>query len=225
VRDVSVLAANVLHGRADTGDLAALIAREAPDFVVLPEAGADFRDKLMPLLDVLGYRSWVAGGPGIPDGYDVTLLVATRAGDVRVRPATGMRLPHLEATGGILGDRTLYAVHTTAPMSRRRTARWRRELDLVATWCRARVAPIVAGDFNATLDHSDLRAATAGCSDAAAQRGQGLVPTWPTWMPDWIGPQIDHVFATNPIAAESFAVREVTGSDHRAVITRLRVPG
>jgi hypothetical protein len=29
---------------------------------------------------------------------------------------------------------------------------------------------------------------------------------------------------TNPIAAEDFAVRELAGSDHRAVVVRLRVP-
>jgi endonuclease/exonuclease/phosphatase (EEP) superfamily protein YafD len=43
-------------------------------------------------------------------------------------------------------------------------------------------------------------------------------------MPDWFGAQIDHVFFTSPIAAEDVAVRELTGSDHRAVVVRLRVP-
>jgi hypothetical protein len=108
--DVTVLSANVLHGRADTGLLAAMVAAERPDFVVLPEAGGDFRDKLMPLLDGLGYRAWVASGGGPRDGDDITVLVGERAGDVRVRSAGGMRVPHLEVTGGILGARTLYAV-------------------------------------------------------------------------------------------------------------------
>lgn len=60
-----------------------------------------------------------------------------------------------------------------------------------------------------------------GCSDAAAQRGHGLVPTW---LPDWLGQQLDHVLATDPIVAEHFAARESSGSDHRAVIVRLRLP-
>lgn len=38
------------------------------------------------------------------------------------------------------------------------------------------------------------------------------------------GPQIDHVLATEPIVAETFEVRELAGSDHRAVLTRLRIP-
>jgi endonuclease/exonuclease/phosphatase (EEP) superfamily protein YafD len=220
--DVTVLSLNVRHGWADTGDLAALIAREAPDFVVLPEAGTDFRDKLMPLVDGLGYRSWVAAGPGLPDGDDVTLLAAERTG-VRVRSATGLKLRHLEATGGILGGHTLYAVHLTAPMSRGRTARWRRELDLVGTWCRAPLAPIVAGDFNASFDHPPLQAALGGCRSAADGTGQGLVGTYPAALPRPLGIQIDHVLVPADAATTRFAVLDVAGTDHRAVLARIRL--
>jgi endonuclease/exonuclease/phosphatase (EEP) superfamily protein YafD len=84
---------------------------------------------------------------------------------------------------------------------------------------------VLAGDFNATLDHSAFRAATEGCTDAGAERGQGLVPTWPTRTPGWLGVQIDHVLSTGGIHAESFAVYPLPGSDHRAILARLRVPG
>jgi endonuclease/exonuclease/phosphatase (EEP) superfamily protein YafD len=118
-------------------------------------------------------------------------------------------------------------VHTAAPVDHRRTARWLRDLALVERWCHGPVAPIVVGDFNATLDHSVLRDAIAGCGDAGAQTGEGLVPTWgPTQrFRDLLGPQIDHVIANNGITAESFHVHDIAGSDHRAIITRLRVPG
>ena len=114
--EITILAANVLHGRADPGALTTLIERSAPDFVVLPEAGPDFRDKLMPPLEILGYRSWVSTEPGTVDGRSVTLLAGPRAGDLRVRAASAMHLAHLEATGGLLGGRTLYAVHPMAPV-------------------------------------------------------------------------------------------------------------
>jgi hypothetical protein len=32
------------------------------------------------------------------------------------------------------------------------------------------------------------------------------------------------VFATEPIVAEQFEVRDIPGSDHRAVVARLRLP-
>jgi endonuclease/exonuclease/phosphatase (EEP) superfamily protein YafD len=223
--DVTVLAANVLHGRADTGLLAAMVAAERPDFVVLPEAGGDFRDKLMPLLDGLGYRAWVASGGGRRDGDDVTVLVGERAGDVRVRSAHEMRAPHLEVTGGILGPRTLYAVHPTAPMSRRSTAWWHRELAIVSRWCAGPVAPLVAGDFNATLDHPAFRAALGRCRSAAAGTGRGLVGTFPAGFPTWLGIQIDHVLVPEDAVTTRFEVLDLPGSDHRAVLARVRLPG
>jgi endonuclease/exonuclease/phosphatase (EEP) superfamily protein YafD len=223
--DLSILTFNVLNGRADTGELATLIAREAPHFVVLPEAGTDFRDKLMPLVETLGYRSWVSTGPRVKDGQGVTLLVASRAGDVQVRSGTGMRLRHLEATGGILGRRSLFAVHTAAPVNRPRTARWLRDLALVEQWCHAPVAPIVVGDFNATLDHSAFRAALGGCRSAAMGTGKGLVGTYPSSAARWAGIQIDHVLVPAGTVTTGFEVLDVEGTDHRGVLARLRLPG
>ena len=83
---------------------------------------------------------------------------------------------------------------------------WESDLALLAQWCAGPTPAIVAGDFNATLDHSAFRAGTTGCIDAAEQRGAGLIPTWadpdrPEMRP--IGPQIDHVLATNGISAET----------------------
>ena len=222
--ELVVLTANVLHGRADTGELAALIARESPAFVVLPEAGTDFRDKLMPLVDGLGYRSWVSTAAGVPDGPSVVLLVADRAGEVRVRRATGMRLPHLEASGGVLGARRFFAVHTTAPMGRGRTAWWRAELELIGRWFRGDVAPIVVGDLNATFDHPELRSAVGGHRSAAAGTGRGLAGTYPSALPRWLGIQIDHVLVPAGSLTTRFAVFDVAGTDHRAVLARVRLP-
>jgi endonuclease/exonuclease/phosphatase (EEP) superfamily protein YafD len=223
--DVTVLTANVWHGQADTGALAALVADERPHFVVLPEAGADFRDKLMPLLAGLGYRAWVASGGGPRDGDDVVLLVGDRAGDVQVRQARGMRVPHLEATGGILGARTLYAVHPTAPMSQRSTAWWHDEMALIGSWCAGPVAPLVAGDFNATFDHPALHTALGRCRSAADGSGSALTGTFPAGVPRWLGIQIDHVLVPAEAVTTRFDVLDLAGSDHRAVLARVRLPG
>jgi endonuclease/exonuclease/phosphatase (EEP) superfamily protein YafD len=222
--DLLVLTANVLHGRGDTGALAGVIARESPHFVVLPEAGTDFRDKLMPLLAGLGYRSWVSTAADVRDGPSVVLLVAEHAGDVRVRRGTGMRLPHLEATGGVLGARRFFAVHATAPTGRGRTAWWRAELELIGRWYDGGVPPIVVGDLNATFDHSELRSATGGCRSAAEGTGQGLVGTYPSALPRWCGIQIDHVLVPDGSVTTRFAVLDVPGTDHRAVLAQVRLP-
>jgi len=220
---VTVLSANVFTGRADTGLLAALIEREEPDFVVLPEAGCDFRDKLLPLVAHLGYRGWAATPPGVPDIMGVVLLAGPRAGRVQVQPGADLRYRHVRATGGVLGRRTLFAVHTTAPRNPRLASRWRRDLGVVGRWTRATPAPIVAGDFNATLDNAPLRAALGGCVPAAGGC-RALVGTYPAGLPRWFGIRIDHVLVPADTTVVEVCVHDVGGSDHRAVVARLVLP-
>jgi hypothetical protein len=219
-----ILNLNVLRGGADTGELATVIAREAPDLVVLPESGTAFRDKLMPLVDDLGYRSWVSVGPEVRESRGITLLASRIAGDLQVESGDDLRCRHLRATGGVLGRRSLFAVHATAPRDRERAIAWRDDLAVVSRWCRADVAPIVAGDLNATLDHSALRAALHGCRSAATGTGRGLAATYPSSLPRALGIQIDHILVPSATTTSRFEVLDVLGSDHRAVLARIRLP-
>jgi endonuclease/exonuclease/phosphatase (EEP) superfamily protein YafD len=220
---LTVLSANVFTGRADTGLLAELIERVEPDFVVLPEAGCDFRDKLLPLVAHLGYSGWAATPPGMADILGVVLLAGPRAGQIQVEAGRDLRYRHLEATGGLLGSRTLFAVHTAAPRTPRLAARWRRELGVVGRWARTTPAPVVAGDLNATLDHAPLRAALGGCVPAA--RGlRALLGTYPSRLPRWFGIRIDHVLVPAGTTVVDVSVHDVPGSDHRAVVARLVLP-
>jgi endonuclease/exonuclease/phosphatase (EEP) superfamily protein YafD len=222
-RTLTVAAFNTYSGGADVAGVAALIRDERPDLVSLVEASTTFRSKLAPLVEPLGYHLITAVGEPSGDLGGVTAVVADHLGDVRSSTYTATPFPRVELEGGGLGNIKFVAFHTLAPR-RGDVPQWRSDVGLVSRWCAGSEPAIIAGDFNATLDHSVFRSATAGCGDAAAQRGQGLTPTWPTWLPSWLGPQIDHVLATDPIVAETFEVREVAGSDHRAVLTRLRIP-
>jgi endonuclease/exonuclease/phosphatase (EEP) superfamily protein YafD len=226
-RPLTVLALNTMNGSADVGEVAELIRTERPDLASLIEVSETYRDRLAPLVEPLGYRMFTATGTdGDGDRGDlrgVTALVADHLGPVTGTPDMSTPFPMVQIEGGELGALRFVAYHSVAPRLGD-VRQWRSDLGKLAQYCAGARPAVVAGDFNATLDHSVLRTATSGCSDAAAQRGQGLLPTWPTWAPDWFGPQIDHIFATDPIVAESFTVREVTGSDHRAVLSRLRVP-
>lgn len=225
-RPLTVLAVNVLDGSADVTELAELIRRERPDLGALIEVGPWYRDRLAPLVEPLGYRLVTALGTdsdGVTDVFGVSALVAAHLGDVTVGVDETRPFPSVAIEGGGLGAMRFVAYHAVAPRPTD-VSQWSTDLGELTRYCAGGTPTIVAGDFNATLDHSRLRETTAGCSDAAAQRGQGLRPTWPTWMPDRLGAQIDHVFVTPPIAAEDFTVRELAGSDHRAVVVRLRVP-
>ena len=81
----------------------------------------------------------------------------------------------------------------------------------------------MAGDFNATLDNGPLRAALGGCVSAASGL-DALVGTFPSSLPRWFGIQIDHVFVPRGTTTLDFAVHDLPGSDHRAVVARLRLP-
>ena len=224
VADLTVLAANVLVGRADTGALATVLERERPDLVSLPEAGPDYRDKLLPLVAELGYQAWASTAPGTSDGEGVVLLAAARMGALTVTSGREMRHRYLRATGGALGERSFFAVHPEAPMGPTRTARWESDLAHIARWCAESPGPIVAGDFNATADNTAFRAVLRHCRSAADGTGQGLVGTFPAGVPSWCGIQIDHVLVPAGARTTRFAVLPIAGSDHRAVLAGISLP-
>jgi endonuclease/exonuclease/phosphatase (EEP) superfamily protein YafD len=171
-RTLTVATFNTYSGGADAGEVAALIRDERPDVVSLVEAGLSFRSKLAPLVEPLGYRLITAVGEPEGDLGGVTAVVTGHLGEVRASTYTATPFPRVELEGGGLGDLRLVAFHTLAPR-RGDVPQWRSDVSLVSQWCAGPQPAIIAGDFNATLDHSVLRSATAGCGDAAAQRWPG----------------------------------------------------
>jgi endonuclease/exonuclease/phosphatase (EEP) superfamily protein YafD len=226
-RPFTVLAFNTYEGSADLEQVAALIEQHHPDVVALSEAGQRYADRLGPLVEPRGYTLHSSVGERSRDVGGVTTVVSNQLGDVQVRIGKETSsFPYLELSGGGLGDLRMVAFHSVAPVPGA-VPDWQHDLALLGQWCSGPTPAIVAGDFNATIDHSPLRAGTAGCGDAASQRGEGLVPTWgpSPRIREEFGPQIDHVFATDGIVAETFEVHDISGSDHRAVLTTLRLPG
>jgi endonuclease/exonuclease/phosphatase (EEP) superfamily protein YafD len=219
--ELTVLALNVRDGGASVSETAALVAATRPDLVALPEAGARFRSRLAPLVEPLGYRLYGSTGEGVGDIEGVSALAHVDLGDVTATVDATTPFPSVVLTGGELGELRFVAFHSIAPVPAG-IRQWQSDLAHVATWCAAPTPAIVAGDFNATLDHSPFRAGAAGCGDAAEQAGAGLVGTWPASWPRIVGTQIDHVIATSDRTAETFETHDVTGTDHRAVLTRLR---
>ncbi len=226
---LKVLALNTFEGRADVGELAALIRSEQPDVISLEETGRRFSTRLAPLIEPMGYRLYPSTGAGGADVDNVTAGVSERLGNVDVQVGHDTAaFPDVVVTGGGLGSLQFVAFHAVAPTPGS-VPDWVSDLEYLQRWCAAPSPAVVVGDFNATLDHSALRSGTAGCGDAASQRGEGLTPTWGPYsfgpsVRAVIGPQIDHVFATAGIAAEEFAIHDVAGTDHRAVTSTLRLP-
>lgn len=107
------------------------------------------------------------------------------------------------------------------PISGRTVAAWRRELCGLPGPSAGRVPRLLVGDFNATLDHREIRRLlTRGFYDAADATGDGLSATWPVGrsLPMIT---IDHVLVPREVRVRRVRVYDVPGSDHRAIIAEL----
>ena len=102
---------------------------------------------------------------------------------------------------------------------------WKQDLQVLKKWCAAGEPTIVAGDFNATVDHADFRKALGpDCRTVSSAVGQGFQGTWPSDRPRLARTQLDHVVVTKGIHPGRFTTYEIEGSDHRAAVARVDVP-
>lgn len=117
-------------------------------------------------------------------------------------------------------------VHPLPPIRADWTRQWARTLDRLGA-PRADERRLLTGDFNATLDHPQLRSLLArGWHDAAAAVGRGLVPTFnalPYGEP--VPPvTLDHVLVDPWTQVEAVDVLPLPGSDHRILVVDVRLP-
>jgi endonuclease/exonuclease/phosphatase (EEP) superfamily protein YafD len=117
------------------------------------------------------------------------------------------------------------AVHPPPPLRRTPLAAWRGDLRALPPATLDGPLRILAGDFNATLDHAELRRLLdTGYEDAAAEVGAGLKTTWPQGRRFPPAVAIDHVLADARCGVRAFSVHTIPGTDHRAVFAELVLP-
>lgn len=136
----------------------------------------------------------------------------------------GFELANLRATmlHPQRGPVTVFQFHPVPPPLN--FAAWVDEMDRIRELLAATSGPAIVGaDFNATFDHYAYRQLLTGrFADAAELAGAGRLTSWPE-EPSWgsvIG--IDRVLVAEG-QAEDVRTLVVPGSDHRAVIARLRL--
>ncbi len=123
---------------------------------------------------------------------------------------------------------TIVAVHAVAPRMEE-MQQWRSDLQWIADQC-PQGDFILAGDFNATIDHMAPLGVEGGTSataaDVASRTGNGLTGTWPSSLPALAGAPIDHVMASqNWSPTGSVVLDDAGGSDHRALVVQLEPAG
>jgi endonuclease/exonuclease/phosphatase (EEP) superfamily protein YafD len=228
---VTVLSSNVMADGASVDAIVKLAVASRVDAIVLPEGSRQFASNVVegarrrgvdlvsqtdePLDPIDGQvtQDHVATGP-----FPTSLLVRA---DLRPRFATalpGALLGSLVATVDVGGRKlNLVAVHPAPPLPGQ-VPQWRADLGEVARWCAT--PAVIVGDFNATLDHQPFkRLLDSGCVDAAARSGHAMTGTWPSSWPRLLAAPIDHVLlAGQRRTVTSFAVYDITGTDHRALL-------
>ncbi|MWC00383.1 endonuclease/exonuclease/phosphatase family protein [Agromyces seonyuensis] len=236
---ITVLSWNTLGEVPGAEGIAALALEQGADVVVLPETTEETSVEIAVAMREAGRPMWVHHQKfdDIAKARSTTLLISPELGvydvvnaDVPGPPGNTSTLPSVVAVPVDGVGPTIVAVHAVAPI-RWEFRNWRADLDWTADQC-ASGNVIMAGDFNATLDHFAGRGVDGGdlgiCRDAALAAGAAGLGTWPTRLPEFLGSPIDHVLATPEWHVDSFEVLDGlddAGSDHRPVVARLSPVG
>jgi endonuclease/exonuclease/phosphatase family metal-dependent hydrolase len=116
-------------------------------------------------------------------------------------------------------------VHPVPPTSSGAVSTWTDGLRSLPPADAEGVLRILIGDFNATLDHEELRRLLdTGYVDAADAAGKGLTPTRPQERLIPPSVTIDHVLVDERVRVEDVHIHDLPGSDHRAVSAELVLP-
>ncbi|MEV4359077.1 endonuclease/exonuclease/phosphatase family protein [Nonomuraea sp. NPDC049625] len=221
-RPLKVMTINMLFGRADTATIMKLVHEFRPDVLstqeLTPGAVTDLDEA--GLKELMPYRvlqdEWSAGGSGLYSRHPVEPLW-------NLMPPVGHQMP--AALISLPGGKPIEFIdaHPFPPLGPQ-VIEWNEAMAAFPSTSPDRIR-IIAGDFNASLDHAALRGLLArGYKDAADTVGAGLIPTWPAnkRVPPII--TIDHVLVDERVGVKEVSVRDVPKTDHRAVLAELTVP-
>jgi endonuclease/exonuclease/phosphatase (EEP) superfamily protein YafD len=230
--DLTVLSWNTL-GDAPGADTVASLALDAgADIVTLPETTEATAFEIAAIMKTAGRPMWLhtTHFGEVSKSRSTSVLWSADLGTYSVDESLGSTatLPSVimrpdDGTGPVI-----VSVHAVAPITAE-FDNWRHDLSWLAGVCSGGNT-IMAGDFNATLDHMTGLGGPGGmalgnCADAALATGNGAVGSWPTTVPALVGSPIDHVMATDNWRVTGMRVVQSVdgeGSDHRPIIAQLQ---
>lgn len=217
-----VASANLYYGQVTATTVVNFVREREVDVLsvqeLTPQAARDLREA--GLHEVLPHRVVEprprAAGSGVYSRYRTREIGLTER-SYHAQPSASVDLP-----GAV--DLEVVAVHVVAPVGLVEAAEWADELAALPAPSDSGPARVLAGDFNATLDHAPMREVlSTGYRDAADETGRGLRGTWPTDTPLIPFAAIDHVLVDRRCSVRSFDVIALPGADHHAVLTEVVV--
>lgn len=232
---VTVLAWNTLGDAPGSAVIAQLALETEADVVALAETTRATGEEIAALMADGGHPMQVltVAYDEIAKARSTTLLISNALGDYDFdeTAVTTAVLPSVVATPADGSGPTIVALHLLAPLPPMMLD-WESDLAWAAAACSGDNV-ILAGDFNATLDHfgglgASPGAALGNCWDAGVASDNAAVGTWPTALPALLGAPIDHVMATPNWRVSGMRViasHDGYGSDHRPVLVQLTPVG
>jgi len=228
---MTVMTINTFVGAADPAAVVRLVREH--DIAVLavqeftPQAAAGLSaaglDGLLPfhaLADEIGTT-----GSGLYSRFPMTDQGSRRGDGGGLQPGNLQAYATIQPPG--VGPIFVESAHPLAPYALEAEDAWRRDLESLPRADQAGVPKLVLGDFNSTLDHRGLRDLIShGYRDAADATGKGWISTWGPYDGKPIPPvTLDHVLVDKRIGVRETQVHGVPGSDHRAVVATVTLPG
>lgn len=216
-----IMSLNLYIGRADPETVVRIAREQKVDVLVMPE----LTDQADAALDEAGLEELLPNRVYDTDTSGSGTAVVSRfpLRQISLMPESTLAQPSMVVDlPGDQDDFELTAVHIQPGVRTGSAGTWRRELGALPR-SRERVE-VMAGDFNASFDHAAFRTVVdRGYADAAESTGDGLEATWSSWP---LGPPvtIDHILADDRCAFSSYAVFDVPGSEHKALVSEIILP-
>ncbi|PXY85843.1 endonuclease/exonuclease/phosphatase family protein [Bifidobacterium asteroides] len=224
---LSVMTLNCRFGRADPEEIVRCVRSYEVEVLALQEVKGNLLESLQTagIHQLLPYLTQGTAGPDDNGGRNVILSAARPAiayPSALDLPAAAVPLVELKTSCGPV---RVASVHPKSPQ--RGARQWGMGIAALAKLAQPPTPTIVMGDCNATLQHPTFRAmlAQSGLRDASLSLKAGSHPTFPSGrlLPPLI--EIDHILMDDDLTAQSMHALRISGSDHRALIAQLVLPG
>lgn len=223
-QEVRLMTSNLLVGIADAEFVVRQVRERRIDILAMQELTPEMVGDLerAGINQLLPNRVFIAepggSGSGIASRFPLTSRQLTPPGTLQ-QAGAWVDVPGAQ-------DIEVVSVHPLPPVVTQGPEAWQRELAGLPSPDNTGAIRVLAGDFNATLDHVGMtRLINKGYVDAADQVGKGLIHTWPSASGIWPPPvTIDHVLVDPRCPVDTVDVFDVPGSDHRAVVAQFVVP-
>jgi endonuclease/exonuclease/phosphatase family metal-dependent hydrolase len=223
--ELQVMSANLLRGSAELDRVVELVREEQVDVLSVQELtpGAVRGLRRAGLAQLLSKRALFAepevSGSGLYARWPLEKVTLVPVSEGQ------FAMPRAEVTPPSTEPVEVVDVHPVPPTSSGAVSTWSDGLRSLPPADPDGVIRILVGDFNATLDHEELRRVLdTGYVDAADAVGKGLTPTWPQGRLIPPNVTIDHVLVDERVRVEDVHIHELPGSDHRAVTAELVLP-